>query len=336
MPAAAASLSSPGPVRPLNGDRFWRRPDMLGLICLTVTLWCITVAWQAADVDALMTSWVKSEADAWIFGLTVAPLYFVLRGLAASWGVIVGIPTCLLAVHLALYRFPAKLRWLVAGPVTALIFIGTPFLLNHQEQQRLAAYYQRSESAAFPNIGGRAVELPRAWAPLKSSRPPWCSDECLDLLMFGRAKSLTLTFPAQDNSREAGTVSFTYRLGSSGRDCAGEVFVEMCAHFTGEPMPGDRLTLVTRPGASGSPETAGVVARRLYAKDSRRPGAAPAGLTMFLFPRYPGLLNIAWKDGGFHLPRTRTPILAAQELDDELYRAAAPDRSFRGKYYPFR
>ncbi|HMJ92801.1 MAG TPA: hypothetical protein VK472_01745 [Allosphingosinicella sp.] len=320
----------------MTASRVWWRADMICLAVVTISFWSITLAWQQADVDAMLTSWVKSEADAWIFALTIAPLYFLLKWIAASWGAIVGIPTCLLAIHLILYRLRVRPRWLVAGGVTALIFIGIPFALNHREQERLTSYYQRSGAVGLPNLEGRALELPRSFSISKWNPSPRCYDECLDLLMFGRARSVTLTVPRQVKSPEAGAVAWTYRLGPSGKDCAGEIFLDVCPHLTTEALPRDRLILYVRPVESRSPETAGVVARRLYARDTRRPGAPPAEITRFLFPGYPGLLNIAWKDGGFHLPRTGTPILGVQKLDDELYRAAAPNRYFRGKHYPFR
>jgi hypothetical protein len=320
----------------MAGRRAWWRSDMRWLALATLSLWSITLAWQMADVDSMMTSWIKTEADAWIFALTIAPLYLLLRGIANSWGVILGIPTCLLAIHLILYRVRAKRRWLVAGGVTALMFIGTPFALNYQEQERLEAYYQRSGAGGLPNLEGRALELPRTFWISKWNPSPRCFDECLDLLMFGRAKSVTLTVAKQAKASETRVVAWTYRLGSSGTDCAGEIFLDVCPHLTAEALPEDRLTLYVRSVQSRSPETAGVVARRLYARDSRRPDGPPAELTRFLFPKYSGLLNIGWKDGGFYLPRTRAPILGVQKLDDQLYRAAAPDRYFRGKHYPFR
>lgn len=320
----------------MAGRRTWWRSDMAWLALATLLLWSITLAWQMADVESMMTSWIKTEADAWIFGLTIAPLYLLLRAIAETWGVILGIPTCLLAIHLILYRLQAKPRWLVAGGVTALLFIGAPIALNHQEQERLEAYYRRSGAGGLPNLEGRALELPRTFRISKWNPSPRCFEECLDLLMFGRAKSVTLTAAKEAKAPEAGMAAWTYRLGPSGRDCAGEIFLDVCPHLTAEALPQDRLILYVRPVESRSPEAAGVVARRLYARDTRLPGAPPAELTRFLFPRYSGLLNIGWKDGGFYLPRSRIPVLDALKLDEQLYRAAAPDRYFRGKHYPFR
>jgi hypothetical protein len=335
VPATETSSAPPARTPPAPEKGFWRRADMLVLIHVTATLWATTLAWQLADFDALMTSWVKSEGDAWIFALTIAPFYFLIKSLAASWGVIVGIPTCLLATHLVLLRRPAKMRWLIAGGLTALVFIGVPMELNRREDARLAAYYQGSDAAGLPDLAGRAVELPRS-APLSATwvRPVSCWDECLHLLTFGRAKSVTLTFPSDERAPGNGPVSFTYRIGRIGKGCSGSAFRDLCPHFSDEPLPRDRVTLFVRP-VEPKPGQTGVVARRLYAKDMRTPNAPPAQLTRFVFPNYSGLLNIAWKDGAFRLPRGGTPIMSVETLDKQLYRAAAPSKVLGGEFYPF-
>ena len=321
--------------RPPNGPaaRIWTL-DMTLLASLTVSLWIITLIWQAIDLDRLAGQSIRSESDAWLFALTLAPLYFALKGIAASWGLILGIPTCLMAGHLALCRFQRKRRWLVVGSVTALLFIGVPIILNHLEEGRLADRYKRSDAAPFPGIAGRAVELPDDTViPSISPGGRRCDDTCLELLTFGGATSVIYSFP--DRQGAPARPVATYRLGPVGPDCAGPTLIDVCPHAAPVAMPQDRVIMTVGPVERDAADAPSMLARRLHARDMRRPDAPPATLTRFVFTHHPGLLNPLWHNGSFHLPREQVPVLGNQALDTRLYRDVAGN-VFRGHVYPFR
>ena len=321
--------------RPPNGPgaRIWTL-DMTLLASLTVSLWIITLIWRAIDLDRLMGQSITSESDAWLFALTLAPLYFVLTGIAASWGIILGIPSCLMAGHLALRRFQRRRRWLIVGSAAALLFIGIPIALNRHEEGRLADRYKRSDATPFPATAGRAIELPDdTIIPSISPGGGRCSDRCLELLTFGRATSVTYSFPDRQGATPRPVA--TYRLGPVGPDCAGPTLSDLCPHVTPLTLPQDRVIMTTGQVGTGSADAPIMMARRLYARDMRRPNAPPATLTRFVFARYSGLLNPIWHDGSFHLAREPLPILGNEVLDTRLYRDVAGN-VFRGGVYPFR
>lgn len=319
-----------------KGGKFWRA-DMLVLAGAMIGLWLITFAWQGFDIDALVSSSIKSESDAWMFALTVAPLYFLIKAIAASWGVIIGIPSLLTVGHLILARLTIKVRWMIAGAVTFLVFVGTPILLNRNEEMRIAEKYQHSDTAKLPNLTNRAVELPSDM-PIPSSwvRPIRCSDHCIDLLTFGAVKSVTRSFPGEEGKASPTKISANYVLGPSGRDCAGPTFLDVCPHLANQELPSDRVVLVAGRAEKDRKDSAEVIIQRIFITDTRQPTVQPSFVTRYIFAKYPGLLNVAWKDGSFYLPRNGIPILSDESLEVQLFRTVAPSKTFRGKTYPFR
>ena len=321
MPAADITPQAAGSV-PQKAVPALGHSDLKILAIVTATLWIITLAWQGVDLEAWFTSNIKSEQDAWVFGLVLAPFYFSLKGAAASWGATLGIANCLLAGHLLARRLPRRRRWLIVSGTTAGIFIGTPVALNANAAQRLQARYGALDSLPLPSLSGRAVELPSA-TPFRSTwqLPISCSEHCLALLVFGGASSVTLSFPGREGAPDSGPMALTYRLGPAGPGCDSARLRDYCARMVSQTLPADRIILTVAPVRLDPLDAGRVVARRLYAKDTRQPGKQPATLTRLRFAQYSGLLNVTWEDGALRLSRRELPLLAQDELDADLYRA---------------
>ena len=311
--------------------------DIKILWWITGTLWLITVLWFAFDVNHAFDSTNISEGSVWLLalsGLIFVPL--IVAGIVAVWGIILGIPSCLLIVNLALRKLPSQRRWIIAALITAVIFVGPPTVLNHREQQRLAAKYLAQDARAMPSLSGRAIELaedhpiPSTWQLALS-----CSGQCLNLLTFGKVRSVTRSFPRSAGPNRTGPFSQSFQLASRNAGCNGEAFESHCAKIVEASVPSDRLVLKV---ATVEPEPADaklVVIRRLTLQDMKVPGAPVSAFTSFNSGKHYGLLNIAWDGRGFYLPRTSPPILAEDSLDASLYRRVIPN-SLDGKYYPFR
>ena len=311
--------------------------DIKILAWITATLWLMTVIWFAFGLAHAFDNTNVSESGVWMLalsGLIFIPL--IIAGIVSVWGVILGIPSCLLVINLALRKFSSLHRWSVAGFATAAIFIGPPMLLNNGEQQRLAAQYQAQDARAIPGLKGRAIELsenhpiPPTW-----QLPLSCSEQCLNLLTFGKAGSVTRSFPGSSSPERSRPFSQSFQLGSRNGGCNGEVFENHCAKIVEAPMPSDRLVLKV---VSVEPEPAdakSVIVRRLTLQDMGAPGAPVSTFTSLISGKYYGLLNIAWNGQGFYLPRTNPPILAEDSLDAALYRRVVPN-TLDGKFYPFR
>lgn len=277
---------------------------------------------------------IRSETDAWLLALSGAILiYFLVAGVIASWGVILGIPTCLLVVSLCLRRVPIKVRMFSAGLVTAAIFLGVPMILNDLEEKRLATVY-KSRDSAFPSSVGRAIEL-ASETPRIGGFPISCSGECLDLMTFGRADSVTRTFPKGEGPHGDEAAAQNFRVGLDGPDCAGASFKDYCAHPTDEGLPQDRLVLKFETVAPRPADAADVHIRRLSVRDTAKPARTAAMQTQLVFARYPGLLNVAWGERGFYLRRDGQPMILSDRLDARLYRAFISNRTLDGKYHPF-
>lgn len=309
--------------------------DLLILALIAGSLWAITIVWIASGSGQSLEPPIRSETDAWLFALSGAFLiYFLVAGVIASWGVILGIPTCLLVVGLCLRRARTRVRMLSAGLVTAAIFVGIPMILNNLEERRLATVY-KSRDGAFPSSVGRAIELPSE-TPRISDFPVRCSGECLDLITFGRADSVTRTFPKGEGPHGGEAAVQNFRVGLSGPDCAGTSFKDYCAHPTDEGLPKDRLVLKFEAVAPQPADSADVYVRRLSVRDTAKPARTAAMQTQLVFARYPGLLNVAWGKGGFYLRRNGRPMILTDRFDARLYRAFISNRTLDGKYHPFR
>lgn len=322
-----------GPVTPM----LKRIPsDLVALAGLTATLWVITVACRGFDADALFRALVPSETAAWIFALTLAPLWALVAGIASAWGAIVTIPTCLLAVHLPAWRLAPRPRWLIAGAVTAALVLGVPFALNRAEEARLSARYAAGESPEPPSFAGRAVELAQR-TPFRSTwrMPISCPSECTDLLVFGKARSVTLSYPSREDAAGGGPVAVTYRIGPAGPGCAGEPFEARCPHVSSEAIPADRLVLTIDPVAPMAGDSGRIVARRLTIRDTRRRAGRAVRHTRFTFAGYRAMLNPVWRGGTLRLSRRPLPLFAERRLDGELFRSVVP-KALDGAYYPFR
>lgn len=309
--------------------------DLVVVAFIAGSLWAITIVWIASGAGQSLEPPIRSEADAWLFALSGAALiYFFVVGIVASWGVILGIPTSLLVVSLILRRARTKLRLVVAGTVTAAIFIGIPMALNNFEERRLSAIYKARDSA-FPSSVGRAIELPSE-TPRISDFPVRCNGECLDLMTFGRADSVTRTFPKGEDPVNSEAVAQNFRIGSSGPDCAGTSFKDFCVHATDEGLPQDRLVLKFETVAPWPADATDVYVHRLSVRDTAKPERPAAMQTQLAFARYPGLLNVTWDRGGFYLPRAGRPMVLTDRFDARLYRAFISNQTLDGKYHPFR
>jgi hypothetical protein len=220
----------------------------------------------------------------------------------------------------------------LASLITAAIFIGIPMILNHQEERRLAAVYTEQDSA-LPSSVNRAIEL-KSDTPRIGHYPVRCDSDCLDLMTFGRASSVTRTFPKASGPTDAQATFQNFHLGVGGPDCAGPTFENFCAHATNETIPDDRLILtletVTRRREMGSDICSTPFGAR-YIQVSR---AGYDGHALYFFP----LLRAAEYRLG------REWILSSQDglptitssLDANLRRAFVANRSWNGRNYPFR
>lgn len=329
-----SDIAAPTPPHSKSVPKKWPR-DLLILSFFTGSLWAITVVWILAGSGQSLEPPIRSEADAWLFALSGAALiYFLIIGVVASWSVILGIPTCFLAVSLCLRRSRSKTRLISAGVITAAIFMGIPMILNHQEEKRLSALYQKQDSS-LPSSVRRAIEIPNE-TPRSGDFPIRCNNECLDLLTFGKADSVTRTFPKVDAVKAGKPDVQNFRIGFGGPDCAGTTFKNYCAHATDEGLPENRLVLTFETVAPWPRDAEDVYVRRLVVRDTAKASRAAAVHTQLVFARYPGLLNIAWGQGGLHLRRDERPIVLQNQLDARLYRAFIPNRTLNGSYFPFR
>ena len=313
--------------------RNWPR-DIVILSFLTVSLWVITIIWMVSGGDQWIENPIHSESEAWLFALSGAALvYFFVAGVVMSWGAILGLPTCLLVVCLCLYRFGAKRRMTLASLITAAIFIGIPMILNHQEERRLAAVYTEQDSA-LPSSVNRAIEL-KSDTPRIGHYPVRCDSDCLDLMTFGRASSVTRTFPKASGPTDAQATFQNFHLGVGGPDCAGPTFENFCAHATNETIPDDRLILTLETVTPRREDGGQIYVRRLSVRDTSKSAEPVTTATRFIFSHYSGLLNIAWGENGFYLRRTGLPTITSS-LDANLRRAFVANRSWNGRNYPFR
>lgn len=327
---------APGSTRSHSGllPRNWPK-DLLILSFVTGSLWAITIVWVLSGSGQSMEPPLRSESDAWLFALSgAALLYLFVHGMVTSWGVILGIPTSLFVVSLSLRRARPTIRMLAAGLVTAAIFMGAPAVLNQREEQRLVDRYNEDDKP-LPSSVGRAIEI-ASGTPRMGDFPIRCNSDCLDLMIFGRADSVTLTFPKGGDHFGGKPSIQNFRVGYDTPDCDGPSFKKRCAYATGEDLPDDRLILTFETVAPRPADATDVFVRRLYVRDTGRPAEASAMRTELVFARYPGLLNIAWGERGFFLRRDSRPIILAERLDAQLYRAFIANRKLDGKTYPFR
>ena len=309
--------------------------DLLILALIAGSLWAITIVWIVSGAGQSLEPPIRSETDAWLFALSGAILiYFLVAGVIASWGVILGIPTCLLVLGLCLRRVPTKARMLSAGLVTTAIFLGIPMILNSLEEKRLATVY-KSRDGAFPSGVGRAIEL-ASETPRIGGFTISCSGKCLDLMTFGRADSVTRTFPKGEGPAGGEAAAQNFRVGLDGPDCAGTSFKDYCAYPTDEGLPKDRLVLKFETVAPRPADAADVYIRRLSVRDTAEPARTAAMQTQLAFARYSGLLNVAWNEGGFYLRRDARPMILTDQFDARLYRAFISNQTLDGKYHPFR
>lgn len=313
--------------------RKWPK-DIAILSFLAGSLWAITIFWMVSGGGQWLEQPIHSESGAWLFALSGAALvYLLVAGIVMSWGVILGVPTCLLLICLCLSRFGAKRRLILASLITTAIFIGIPIVLNHQEEKRLAAIYG-NQDGALPSRAGRAIEL-RSSTPRIGDFPIRCDGDCLDLMTFGRASSVTRTFPKATGQANTEAAFQNFHLGVGGPDCAGPTFKNFCAHATSESIPDDRLILTLETVKPLHEDEHRIYVRRLSVRDTSSTARNVATSTRLVFARYSGLLNIAWGENGLYLRREGIPI-ATSSLDVSLYRSFISNRSLNGRYYPFR
>lgn len=309
--------------------------DLLAFALVAGSVWAITIVWIVSGAGQSLEQPVRSEKDAWLLALSGAILfYFLVAGIIASWGAILGISTCLLVVGLCFRRVRTKTRLLATGLITAAIFMGIPMALNNFEEKRLAKIYKARDSA-FPSSVERAIEL-TSKTPMIGAYRITCSDTCLDLMTFGRADSVTLTFPKSEGNIRSDAATQSFRIGPSGPDCAGTSFKDYCDHPTEEGLPEDRLVLTFETVAPRPVDVGNVYVRRLSVRDTAMPERPAATKTQIVFARYSGLLNVAWGNDGFHLQRDRQPLALIERLDESLNRAFISNQTLDGKYHPFR
>ena len=310
--------------------------DIKLLAIFVGVLWGVTIAWQVFGLDYRLDPPNHSEAAVWVLTFTgVIFLYFIVLEIVAAWGIILGIPTSFLVINFALRKAAPKRRWFISGAGSTVLFVGVPLLLNHGEERRFVGLYQRNDVVSPPQIEGRAVELQNS-APSSTESRLWheCSDRCLELLVRGHAQTVTMSFPGAEDAPAGGPFYQTFRLGSVGPDCAGEIRRYQCARLDSSELPADRIIVWV--GSVNLPaDSVRSTARRLYVRDTRDLDASPRHMTSFTFAHFPGLLNIAWGAGRFYLPRRGLPMFTKNGLDDELYGKLMSKKVLRGSYSRF-
>lgn len=299
-----------------DSDHAWPK-DIVILAIVVVVLWVITLIWSMLDLSQLLFP-IHSEEEAWGYALSgLLSIFVIFIGIAASWGAILGIATCLLVTNLSLYRLNTKVRWIWAAGVTMVVFLGIPIVLNHNEERRLAAEFQRDDTIASGSVQGRAVELPSKHAL------SWnCDHQCLDLLTFGGAKTVTVSFPGSKVPPKADPAVATYVLVQWRKSgCSGETFRDVCPYqIEDERLPENPLVLELEPVALPRAASHTVLARRLTVKDMARAARSATTQTRFVFAHYSPILNLTWGKDGFYIPREQMPIFPERDLDRDLVR----------------
>lgn len=140
----------------------------MALAVVTGNLWAITFAWHIFDLERLLDpSSTLSEKNVWVLALSgLIFLYFLVVAIAAAWGFILGIPTCLLAVNLGLLRYKPLHRWLISGATTAALFVA----LNHYGMARFGLSHKKADKVATQNAAPNA--MPPTLRDLDPTLPP--------------------------------------------------------------------------------------------------------------------------------------------------------------------
>lgn len=329
----AESPTEPLPAASKLGKMSWRVLALAGFVC---SLWLVTFAWQFVDLNSILSRLIKSESDAWLFALTLGPLFVLTMAVASAWPVIIGLPTTLLAFRFALHWVKPKIRFWASIIATLAVFMGVPAVLNRAAQNHEKAFYHQNDVAPPLSVKGRAVVIDEA-KPVAPAMiwPPRCDDRCILIFSFGGAKSVTRRFMVDNADTEAKNAQVTYSLRPVTSECqdfsinfpatAGLEKLRkqgLCAMITNDPVSSSQLVIRVNNVQRTLRKTRLSVGRRLVVIDTSKQLEPPITLTRFAMQRYPSLLKVNWKNGGLSFHRSEIAFGIEEALDKQLYRDA--------------